>query len=320
MKYRLLAGTGEKLSAIGLGCMGMSDFYGVKDDVNSILTLHRALELGINFWDTADFYGRGANEQLIAKVLQDNRDQVFLATKFAARGSNPADPTSAPVIDNSPEWIRKAVDLSLQRLGTNYIDLYYLHVYNPTWPIEETIGVMSELVQAGKVKYLGVSNISGADLRRANSVHPIAAIQNEYSLLHREDDQDVLPVARELGISYIAYSPMSRGIFFEKFDISATEKSDWRRTNSRFSGEHYDNNRKIAQGITEIAGRKGVNASQLSLAWLLNKNPDMIPIPGTKKVAYLEENAAATALDLSVAELAEIEAVVERFPNVGSKY
>lgn len=320
MKYRLLANTGEKLSAIGLGCMGMSDFYGKRDDAESVATLYRALDLGINFWDTADYYGRGANEELLANVLKHNRSKVFLATKFAARDSIAGDPTSPPIIDNSPEWIRKAIDLSLQRLKTDYIDLYYLHVYNPQWPIAETIGVMSDLVKAGKVKYLGVSNLGVEDLRIASSIHPIAAIQNEYSLLYRDDEQLVLPAAKELNISYIAYSPMSRGILSEKFDIHDTEKSDWRRFNSRFKDEHYENNRQLAKAIGEIARGKNITASQLSLAWLLNKNQDMIPIPGTKKVKYLEENSIATDIILSSEELIEIEAGVTKFPNVGAKF
>jgi len=310
----------EQLSAVGLGCMGMSDFYGERNDADSMATLHRALDLGINFWDTADYYGRGANEELIASVLSENRSKIFLATKFAARDSVPGDVTSPPTIDNSPEWIIKAVDLSLRRLKADYIDLYYLHVYNPQWPLEETIGVMSGLVKSGKVKYLGVSNLSAEDLRKAHSVHPIAAIQNEYSLLHREDERAVLPTARELGISYVAYSPISRGIFSEKFDINSTEETDWRRFNSRFKGEHYENNRQIAHGISEIAKRRNITASQLSLAWLLNKHQDMIPIPGTKKVKYIEENSMATDIILSNEEIAEIEAMAAKFPNVGAKF
>ncbi|MFA6245597.1 MAG: aldo/keto reductase [Mucilaginibacter sp.] len=320
MKYRPLANTCEELSAIGLGCMGMSDFYSGRNDTDSVATLHRALDLGINFWDTADYYGRGANEELIANVLKDNRSKIFLATKFAARDSIAGDVTSPPTMDNSPEWIKKAIDLSLQRLKTDHIDLYYLHVYNPQWPIAETIGVMSELVKAGKVKYLGVSNLSAEDLRIANGVHPIAAIQNEYSLLYRDDEQLVLPTAKELGISYVAYSPMSRGILSEKFDIHTTEESDWRRFNSRFKDEHYENNRQLAKALSEIAKEKNITASQLSLAWLLNRHQDMIPIPGTKKVKYLEENAMATDIILSSEELMEIEAIVAKFPNVGSKF
>ena len=282
--------------------------------------MNKALDLGINFWDTADYYGNGTNEELIAHVLKENRDKIFLATKFAARNSIPGDPKSPPMIDNSPEWIREAVDLSLKILQTDHIDLYYLHRYNPQWPIEEIIGIMMDLVQQGKVKYLGVSNTSANELRRANAIHLIAALQSEYSLIFRDAEKDVLPVAREPGITFVTYSPLARGVFLEDFKLEASELNDFRRFNPRFRELHYTNNRHLESAIQEITKDKGISSTQLILAWLLNKNDDMIPIPGTKRVRYVEENAGTSEIVLTDEEIRTIEAIASNYPDAGEQY
>jgi len=323
MKYRKLSTTNEQLSAVGLGCMGMSWAYGPTDDKESIATLHRALDLGVNFWDTADMYGNGLNEELISKVLAPNRDKIFIATKFGFRFRDENAPYSGAAgsyIDGSPAWIRQAVDKSLQRLKIDTIDLYYAHRIDPNVPVEETIGAMAELVQQGKVRYLGLSEASAASIRKAHAIHPIAALQSEYSLLTRDVEGGILNTIRELGISLVPYSPLARGLVTNTVNTSQLADDDFRRTLPRYSEEHQANNQSLAQGFAEIAAGKQITAAQLALAWVLAQGDDIIPIPGTKKRKYLEENAAAADVTLSREDLKDIEDLLARYPDTGSRY
>ncbi|SIS63633.1 Predicted oxidoreductase [Chryseobacterium ureilyticum] len=323
MKFKKLGNTGEQLSAIGLGCMGMSFAYGPADEQESINTLHRALDLGVNFWDTADMYANGENEKLISKVLVPNRDKIFIATKFGFRFKDgKASHSGAPgtYFDGSPEWIRKAVDLSLQRLKIDTIDLYYAHRVDPNVPVEETVGAMAELVKAGKIKYLGLSEASAESIRKANKIHPIAALQSEYSILTKDVESEILPTIRDLGISLVPYSPLARGLFANINEVQNLGDDDFRKSLPRYQQEYLENNTKLANEINEFAASKGVKGTQLALAWVLNQGDDIIPIPGTKRIKYLEENIAAVNIDLSQSDLDTIDAILKKYPNVGERY
>ncbi|MEM7769399.1 MAG: aldo/keto reductase [Cyanobacteria bacterium P01_A01_bin.37] len=317
MKTRKL-GNELEVSALGLGCMGMSEFYSGRDEDEAIATLHHALDLGVTFLDTADMYGPHTNEQLIGKALRDRRDQAILATKFGVVRT--ADGGFGGV-NGSPDYVRQSCDASLQRLGIDVIDLYYLHRVDPTVPIEDTVGAMADLVQQGKVRYLGLSEAAPATLRRAHAIHPIAALQTEYSLWSRDPEDDILPTARELGIGFVAYSPLGRGFLsgtIQRFDDLAQD--DYRRHSPRFQGDNFAKNLAVVEQVKAIAQDKGVTASQLAIAWLLAKGEDIVPIPGTKRRQYLEENIAAVDIDLTSAELERIEAVAPQGFAVGDRY
>ena len=318
MLYRKFGKTDIQLPSIGLGCMGMSHGYGEPDDDESIATLEKSIELGVTFWDTADIYGAGKNEELIARVLKPNREKIFLATKF---GFIPGiENKYAFGFDASPKHMKEAVENSLKRLNTEVIDLYYAHRIDPNVPVEEMVSAMGDLVKEGKVRFLGLSEVSATTLRRANAVHPISALQSEYSLLTRDVEKEILPTCLELGITFVPFSPLARGLMTNTLDITKLKDGDFRKTLPRYQTEHAENNTSLTQGFALIAKQKNCTPSQLALAWVLAQGEHIIPIPGTKRRTYLIENTGAIDMVLTNHELAEIENLLAKYPNTGDRY
>jgi aryl-alcohol dehydrogenase-like predicted oxidoreductase len=318
MQQRRLGSQGLQVSAIGLGCMGMSQSYGPADEQQSVATIHRALDLGVSFLDTADMYGPFTNERLVGRAVAGHREEVVLATKFG----NQRRPDGSWVgINGRPDYVHQACDASLQRLGVDHIDLYYQHRVDRSVPVEETWGAMAELVQAGKVRFLGISEAAPATLRRANAVHPVTALQSEYSLFTRDPEGELLDTVRELGVGFVAYSPLGRG--FLTGTVTSTDgftENDFRRTAPRFQAENFDRNLEVVQRVRRLAEDKGITAGQLAIAWVLAQGDDVVPIPGTKRVAYLEENVAALELRLDPEDLAAIDRAAPRGVAAGERY
>ncbi len=319
MKTRRLGTNGPTVSAIGLGCMGMSEFYGSRDEQESLATIDRALDLGINLLDTADVYGPFTNEELVGRALKGRRDKFFVATKFGIL-RDPAKPERRGV-DGSPAYVRECVEGSLRRLGTETIDLYYQHRVDPNVPIEETVGTMARLVEEGKVRFLGLSEAAPATLERAMKVHPITALQTEYSLWTRDPEPEILPTCRSLGVAFVAYSPLGRGFLTGAFKTPEDfEPGDYRRTSPRFQGENFKRNVALVAKVEALAASAGITASQLAIAWVLAQGQDIVPIPGTKRRSYLDQNAAAVDLDLSKALLEELSNTFPPDTAAGDRY
>ena len=309
MKQRKLADL--QVPALGLGCMGMSAFYGTADEGEAIATIHRSLELGSNFFDTAEMYGPFTNEELVGKALAGRRDEAISATKFGIRFAPPADNPTNRVLDGSPENVRNSIEGSLKRLGTDHVDLYYLHRVDPNTPIEETVGAMGELVSEGKVRHLGLSEAAPETIRRAHATHPITALQTEYSLWSRDPEPEILPTVRELGIGFVPYSPLGRGFLSGRFTSpDQLDENDFRRHGPRFTGDALQQNLRHVAKVEELAAEKGVTSGQLALAWVLAQGDDVVPIPGTKRRTYLEENLAAVDVELTADDLARIDAEI----------
>jgi aryl-alcohol dehydrogenase-like predicted oxidoreductase len=317
MQTRTLGRSGLTVSALGLGCMGMSEFYGESDDDQSIATIHRALELGVNFLDTSDAYGPHTNERLVGRAIADRRDKVVLATKFGIV-RDPDDPHRRGA-DGRPDTVRRSCEGSLERLGLDHIDLYYQHRVDPDTPIEETVGAMAQLVQEGKVRFLGLSEASPETLRRANAVHPIAALQTEYSLWSREPEEEILPTCRELGVGFVAYSPLGRGFLTGAIrSIDDFDENDFRRNQPRFQGENLQRNLELVDRINELAAEKAITPAQLALAWVLSQGEDIVPIPGTRRIERLEENIGALDVEVTPDDLREIADALP--PVTGDRY
>jgi aryl-alcohol dehydrogenase-like predicted oxidoreductase len=313
-----LGGQGLNVSRIGLGCMGMSDFYEGRDEAEAIATIHRGLELGVTFLDTADMYGSGANEKLVGRAIAGRRDEVVLATKFGIR-RDPADP-AARILEARPEYVREACDASLRRLGVDHIDLYYLHRLDGRTPVEDTVGAMSELVAAGKVRAIGLSEVGPQTLRRAHAVHPISALQSEYSIWSRGPEAAILPTARELGIGFVPYSPLGRGFLTGAIRSAADlAAGDYRHNQPRLQGDNLGANLTIVEAVEAVAAKRSASPAQVALAWVLAQGDDVVPIPGTKRRRYIEDNARALAVELTsddLARLADVEAVGDRYPDM----